>query len=144
MATNAKELKYWYLIKVKTKMGGDTVEILRWENHRQHTFNRFRWYFKYRAALIQIKYPKYEVDCTWGNDFRLRTPEEAMKDKIIGKKATLTKYRNLLKKAEDSWVDLFPIDSNPDYIKAVNKINRLQLELKQLENEQKESAQICH
>ena len=130
--STVNQVNHWVKITVKTRLGGDVVESLSWSNLRWHTRCRFGWYFNYRAALLQIKYPKYEVNMTWGNDAKPKTQLEKLQDKITGKKATITKFKNLLKKAEDSWTDLFPITTNPDYLKAVEKIQRLEGELEYL------------
>ncbi|UJP63972.1 hypothetical protein [Mongoliitalea daihaiensis] len=126
---NVNEVRHWVIVTVKTKKGGELVESLQWQELRWHTRCSFDWYFKYRAALLQIKYPRYEVDMRWGNNSKPKSEFEKLQDKITGKKATITKYKNLLKKAEDSWTDLFPITTNPDYNKAVEKIKRLEFEL---------------
>lgn len=60
------------------------------------------------------------------------TLEKIRKDKIRGKKATITKHKNSLKKAKDNWASLFPIEDDPDYQRAIEKIGRLEIELQSL------------
>jgi len=83
--------------------------------------------------LLQVKYPKFEVQATWGNEpAQGKTLEKIRKDKISGKKATITKHKNSLKKAKDNWASLFPIEDDPDYQRSIEKIGRLEIELQSL------------
>lgn len=56
-----------------------------------------------------------------------------LKNKLAGKKRTISKYSNLLQLAEQQWNKLFPISEDVLYIKAADKINRLKKELEHLE-----------
>lgn len=58
---------FWFRIKVYTKRGGEMVETLYWELLPFEVRMKWDWYFKYRAALLQVKYPRFVVDCIWGN-----------------------------------------------------------------------------
>lgn len=129
---------HWVVIKVKTKFGsGELFEFLKWDGLRFELRMKYDWYFKYRAALCQVKYPKYDVELRWGNE--PATPKRmnyVIKNKITAKKRVITEIENKLRKAESSWVEIFPIDEHPHYIKAKGKLARLKMELKAMEEEQ--------
>lgn len=136
--SSALEVVHYYSIRVYTRFGnGKLIEHLMWDRLPWETRIKFEWYFKYRAALLQVKYPKYYIDCSWGNEPAVgKSLEDIKKNKIVSKKRTITKFKNKLKKAEDNWTDIFPISEYPLYIKSVAKIKRLESELIELLNEQ--------
>ena len=61
------KLSFFRTIWVYTKVGGKLVENHTWENLSYQMISKWEWYFKYRAALLQIKYPKYWVKLIKGN-----------------------------------------------------------------------------
>lgn len=139
--SNAIHNVHWFVIKVYDKRGGNgtLVEFLKWENMRFDIRLKYDWYFKYRAALLQVKYPKYHVDCYWGNE-----PAQgnqlviSLKNRITAKKRQLTQCSNKIKLYRLRWHSLFPID---DYQKINDLIDKEQtlkhdLELLQLELDQ--------
>lgn len=99
---------------------------------------KWKWYFEYRAALYKVKNPRHVVELTTGSyDFipTIDQEKKRLRDKIIGKKATITKYENLLQKAKDTWNLLFPIEDDLHYKKCVLKIDKLKCELTLLEKD---------
>ena len=126
---NVNDRVHWYLIRVTTKMGGDLVEWIKWEGLPWATRCKFDWYFKYRAALLQVKYPKYHIEKTWGNvPADGKTAKQIIQNKISSKKGQLSKFKSLLFQAKANWNQIFPIENEPDYQKAVTKIQRLEKE----------------
>lgn len=112
----------------------ELVEHLSWVDLPWHTRMRFDWYFKYRRALLQVKYPKHHTVMKWGHyepegDQGLRI----LRNRIIAKKGKLTEVRNKLQKAIDHWDQLFPIEDDLLYKNAVAKIERIENELKELQ-----------
>ena len=49
-------------ISVREKIGSDVIEFLIWKNMDFKLVFKWDWYFQYRAALLQVKYPKYRVE----------------------------------------------------------------------------------
>lgn len=139
MITNAYERLFWVVIKVKTKRGnGDLVEYLKWGGLRFDLRNKYDWYFKYRAALLQVKYPKYYVEFIFGDD--PPTPDHVkhtLANKIKAKKGKITEIDRKLELARANWQELFPITQHPIYAKAEEKVQRLKMELSELEAELK-------
>jgi hypothetical protein len=94
---------------------------------------KYDWYFKYRAALLQVKYPKYIVECIWGNEpAQGRTLQQIRESKIRAKKAKTSELNNKIIIAKKNWARLFPIEDDILYQKAIAKIGRLESELKSL------------
>lgn len=100
-------------------------------------FAKWMWFFKYRAALYQVANPKHIVDFRTGS-FDYVPPIEQkikkLKDDIQGKKATITKIENRMKKGKAEWNELFPIEQDRFYIQAGDKVARLKTELQILED----------
>lgn len=123
---------FYFIIKVYTKKGGtgELIEFLKWSNLRFELRNKYDWYFKYRAALLQVKYPCYVVECYWGNEPATgKTLDQIRKDRIRSKKAKITEFKNKLEKARKEWSSMFPIEDDEFYQKAVSKIKKLEYEL---------------
>lgn len=127
---------YYFVIRVQTKMGGELVEFLKWSDLRFELRMKYDWYFKYRAALLQVKYPKYEVNTLWGQENASeRTSLQIMDARIRSKKSKICEHKNKLEKARSLWrTYIFPIEEDPLYQKAVEKIARLENELTELES----------
>lgn len=96
-------------------------------------FMRWKWFFRYRAALIQVQHPKQFVELEF---IKVKfTPDlqvllKRAKDKFIGAKATLTKYQNKKQEMEDSWNELFPIEQHPKYMFVMDKIDEYEVKRK--------------
>ena len=134
-AESVYDVVHWFNIKVINNRR-DVVEFYSWSGLQWRLRLKYDWYFKYRAALLQVKYPKLEVQIQWGNETATgKTLAEIHKAKITAKKATITKYKNKLQRARETWSDIFPIEDDIHYLKAVEKINRLENEFKQLVKE---------
>jgi hypothetical protein len=129
---------YYYVIKVFNKHR-DLIEYLDWSNMPMHTRNQFNWYFKYKAALLQVKYPRYEVVCLWGSEEPKGILAKIMaRNRVIAKKRKLTEYTNKLQNAIDTWNELIPIQEHPYWCKVQNKINLLKRDLEEaIKDEQK-------
>lgn len=127
---NVNSVVHYYNINVINEKR-DIVEFLSWSGLRWELRLKYDWYFKYRSALLQVKYPKFEVQTFWGhvpaND---KTLEEVRQSKIRAKKSKITEYKNKLEKAKANWSSLFPIEDDIFYKKAVEKIKRLENELR--------------
>ena len=97
-------------------------------------FMRWKWFFRYRAALIQVQHPKQFVELEF---IKVKfTPDlqvllKRAKDKFIGAKATLTKYQNKKKEMEDNWNELFPIQQHPKFMFVMDKIDEYEIKRKQ-------------
>lgn len=129
---NIADRVHYFNIKVKNE-NRETVEFLSWSGLRFDLRMKYDWYFKYRAALLQVKYPKFQIDVFWGNEpAHGKTLEQIRASKIRAKKAKITEIKNKLQKAKDSWSSLFPIEDDYHYQKAVSKLKRVEFEYKQI------------
>lgn len=95
---------------------------------------RWRWFFKYRAALYQVQNPKHFVVLDNGRYEYVEQAEEKrvrLANKIKSKKAKVTELQNKLKLAQDHWLlnNLFSIEDDPIYKRAVAKIESKKAEL---------------
>lgn len=109
-----------------------------WNGFPFSVFMRWQWFFRYRAALVQIEHPRKYVELvTWNYDYVPEAEElkQRLKNKIKSKKGKITQYKNSLKKAEKEWNQLFPIEEYILYQKAVAKIDRLERELNNLQRQ---------
>jgi hypothetical protein len=126
---SVSDVVHWYNIKVLNHKR-DLVEFLSWSGMKWDLRLKYDWYFKYRAALLQVKYPKFEIQSYWGNEPATgKTLEEIRQSKIRSKKSNITESKNKLNKAKDNWSSLFPIEDDIHYQRAVEKIKRLEFEL---------------
>lgn len=97
-------------------------------------YERWRWYFEYRAALLKVKHPKSYVQLNQGN-YEYVLPEDELRTKLENKiraaKSMVTQIDRKMQNLIDNWSELFPIDHHPDWTKIVQKKDyyRLQLNL---------------
>lgn len=103
-------------------------------------YDRWRWYFEYRAALLKVKHPKSYVQLNQGN-YEYVLPDDELRIKLENKiraaKCKITEFNRKLKKLIDSWSELFPIEEHPDYSKISGRLNWYKENLQLLLNEQK-------
>lgn len=95
---------------------------------------RWNWYFKYRAALLQVQNPKMYVELTTGGDW-IDDDQGRInyRNKVIAKKAKITTYKNRLKEIESTWNELFPIKEDPKYINTIAIIEKEEKTLQEME-----------
>ena len=124
---------HYYTIKVTDKLGGNLVEFLIWSGLKWELRLKYDWYFKYRSALLQVKFPKYIVVSHWGNEPATgKTLDQIKEQKRRSKKSQITKFKNQLLKAKENWTSLFPIEDDQFYKKALHKISQLEYKLQSL------------
>lgn len=129
VSSSVADVVHWFNIKVINNKR-EIVEFVSWSGLKWELRLKYDWYFKYRSALLQVKYPKFQVYTYWGNEPATgKTLEEIRQGKIRAKRSKITEYKNKLKKAELSWSSLFPIEDDIDYQRAVQKIKQLEFEL---------------
>lgn len=128
---NVSERLHWVRISCFSKRGnGELVEGLFWDNLPWVTRQKYDWYFRYRAALLQVKYPKSHIEHNWGHlTAPPKTMKQVLRNRIIAKKGKITEFKNKVSKARSQWNDLYPIDDHPNYQKALKKLERLKKEL---------------
>ena len=138
----ADEVVHYFQIQVKLRHGTPGVEYLVWSNLRWELRCKYDWYFKYRAALLQVKYPKHTVVTSWGHVPAVgKTLVQIVKGKVSSKKGKLTGFYNKLNKYKATWSSMFPIEDDLPYIKALEKIKRTEFELLELEKYFKEISE---
>lgn len=113
------------------------IERLDWYNIPYKVLNKWRWYFKYREALLKVKNPKCEVELKISQiEPDKKTISHYLKDQIAGKKRVITKTSNELE-LHKKWLidnDIFGLAGDDGRIeKAEAKIKKNQKELEELE-----------
>jgi hypothetical protein len=89
-SNNVLDVVHWFNIKVIDNKR-EIVEFISWSGMKWELRLKYDWYFKYRAALLQVKYPKFEVKIYWGNEPATgKNLEEIKRGKIRAKKSKLT------------------------------------------------------
>lgn len=128
-------LSYYFIVKVYDRQR-NLIECLQWTDMRYEIRLKWDWYFRYRAALLQVKYPRCEVQTFFGSEEpSRRTQQQILLNKARAKQRKLTQYKNLLGHARKDWNSLFPIEEDLLFQKAINKIQTLETELKTLQNQ---------
>jgi hypothetical protein len=116
--SSVSDVVHFFNIKVINSKR-ESIEFLSWSGLKWDLRLKYDWYFKYRAALLQVKYPKFEVQVFWGNEPATgKTLQEIIQGKIRSKKSKITEFKNKLSKFENSWSSLFPIEDDIDYNRA--------------------------
>lgn len=124
---------YFYSIKVIDKQR-NTIEFLNWRNIPLKTYYKFFWYYKYRSALLQVKYPRFEIIQFWGVDREpsVKSQELILKNKIISRKRKISEMNNKVNYVIKNWNELFSYEEEPIYLKFIEKKNKAEKELNEL------------
>lgn len=132
---NVSEKRFFVKIVAGEAPGGNPCIYFN-KDLRFETFMKWKWYFDYRAAFYKITYPKHKVDLLTGS-YDYIAPRElqikALRDSIAGKKRVITMYKNKIQMAKSEWNELFPIEDEPMYQKAISKVEKSQTELDNLQ-----------
>lgn len=120
--------------------------VMRWDNLPHAVAVKWRWYFNYRAALLQVQHPKAIIEHTWGAEEPSgRTQEHILRMAVSNAQGQLTKHLNRVDRAKREWekdrtekmatigIDMFDtstFESLPGYDKVIEKTNRKRFELK--------------
>ena len=135
-----KPVVFYRIIKVRKSLGKPVIESMKWENMSFIMVCKWEWYFRYRSALLQIKYPKYDVQLIKGSvepvgKTKLELEEQLKKKRKITCKRMVTKFTNIINEYEKEQKQLlFPNYSNKNYLKIKRKKAEYLRELQQLSN----------
>lgn len=139
---STQDVIHWVKIVVFDKRRVKVYSLI-WKGLIWELRIKYDWYFKYRAALCQVKNPKCEVQFTWGNEPATgKTLEEITRTKRIVHKAKITKSKNKLSEFisqfdeyKSKYCGLFPIETQDEYKIYVSSIELAEAKIKKLENE---------
>lgn len=131
---------YYFNIKVYGP-GREIVECLSWAGLRYELRLKWDWYFKYRAALLQVQYPKHTVEILHGSEPATgKTLEQLESNKLIALKGKITRAKNKLAAYEKefaawqkSYTEIFPREQHPANIAYSLNIAMAKNKLKDLE-----------
>lgn len=111
------------------------LEELTYDGFTLNQLSRWRWYFRYRAALFQIKYPKYFVEyASFKYDITPEKEIEDLKNRLISRKRKLTNLKNKFKIIVDNWSEIFPIEDDIRYKNTVKKLDEIEAEIIEMQN----------
>lgn len=103
----------------------NTVYRRQWQGLRLQQLTGRWWYFKRRAALAQLEFPKAEfrfvISKTASSEERSRFLAKKCRDKLAAAKATLSKVNMAIEKYKSEWLSLFSIEDDETYMKLIEK-----------------------
>lgn len=132
---------YYYNIVVRESRHGKVLAHLFWKGFKLEQHVKWKWYFKYREALLRIKHPRAFFDISWGGyePTEKKSQQRLLKDQITSKKRNLTKWKNKMKnykaevlKANKTRLIKIKFSDDVNYEKAIAKIDKLENELNEL------------
>lgn len=122
-----------------TDRDDDELARLAWGNMTLKQMLKWRWYFEYRACLIQVRYPRAWVRLSFVKEKPdTRTALNIAQNRLTACRSTLTKHLNRIDKAREQWrqddpMGLTKIEDTPNWKKVVAKTVRLKHELLEAE-----------
>lgn len=125
-------------IQVRKGYGQEIIESQEWRNMTLDFVIRWDWFITYKAALLQIKYPKYKVEIVkWDQDpvgkTKLQIQQDLNKKRTTTCKRMITKISNLLSAYEkEQRATLLPNFENEGYLNAKKKLQNYKDELETL------------
>lgn len=118
----------------------DSKLVFTWDNYTFSQYMRWKWYFRYRAAMLQVQHPKQAVEII---EFHWNLSDKeiekiAYKNKLVAARATLTKLEDKVAAFVANWNLLFPYENEPSYQAALLRIEAQKVKVQELEaiNEQ--------
>lgn len=109
-----------------------------WTGFKFECYNKWRWYFRYRCALLQVQYPKRYAEFVSFN-FEYQPPINEIRKRLIDRqrsaKAKVTEFANKIELAKKHWNQLFPIEEDDLYKRAMGKVESKKKEVIELQNQ---------
>lgn len=105
-----------------------------WTGLTLKQLTKWRWYFDYRACLVQVQFPRAQVRMTILKvEPDTRTALNIAQNRLTACRSTLTKHLNKVDKAREQWrisdpIGLTSIEDIPNWHKVVAKTVRLKHE----------------
>lgn len=110
-----------------------------WTGLHLQQMTRFAWYFRYRAALLQISNPRskiyMEINKTYETIDQRTDLIRTIKNKTTNAKAKLTQATLRLNAITSGWSELFPVDQHPHYDKVINELEQRRERIRELESD---------
>lgn len=142
-----QDKRFFVKIKAGPAPGGNPTAYFNY-GFTYANFNKWQWFFKYRAALIQVNHPRWTVHYTTGFEVYKPTQEALAKrnrDKYRAVTSQITAIRNRMAHGKRNWVELFPIEDTAAWQNAECKLLELEgrkaildMELSHFENREHE------
>jgi hypothetical protein len=133
---------YAVRIRAKHRMSDrdeQSAAHLEWTGLSLKQLTKWRWYFDYRACLIQVQYPRAQVRMTILKiEADTRTALNIAQNRLTACRSTLTKHLNKVDKAREQWrisdpMGLTSIEDTVLWPKVIIKTSRLKNELQAAE-----------
>lgn len=109
-----------------------------WTGYRFDNFMRWKWYFRYRAALLQVQNPKCYIEMKeYQYDVELdkKEAERHHRAKLTAARRKLTEAINKVERGKKEWNKLFSFEEYPDYQRASEIIEGYKARIVRLEEE---------
>lgn len=145
-------MKYRFWVNINLYEGkyinSGIKETYSWKDLTFDVRNKWNWYFRYRAALLQVQHPKNLIEMTWGKvEITDQSPAEHqliyLKRQRTSAKRMETMYKNAIKKyVENEKKKLFPDFENLKYKRAKNSLKNYQDQLNRIEDQIKILSQM--
>lgn len=138
-SNNKIETRIWVKITFNEKGISALQQCVYFRNEMSvEFFQRWKWFFEYRAALLRVKHPKAYISYRH-SPYEYVLPEDKYREKVrnryLADKRLLTKFQNRLNAVRENWNELFPIEENPEWNKVVEKMNYYQEQLRKSKEE---------
>lgn len=140
--TNRAMISYKVIITAKHRHSdneADEIARLIWKNMTFNQITKWRWYFEYRACLLQVQNPRAHVRLVRSKEHPdTRTALNIAQNRLTACRSTLTKHLNKVDKAREQWrisdpMGLTSIEDTPNWDKVIAKTVRLKNELLEAE-----------
>lgn len=133
----------WVVIKLYNINPNDAIDQYVYKDMTPDHRLKWDWFFRYRAALLQVQNPKLRVEMRWGAEQATgKTLEQLKAKKVITMKGKITKHKNTLadfiqefEKYKASYTQLFPIQDQLEYKRYINSIELAKSKIALLEQE---------
>lgn len=139
MEINAQNYRFWVVLEAHKKgfHASDPDRLMKWEGLTFQQRMRWEWYFRYRAALLQVEHPRWLIELRHGRvEVTMTEAEKAaqrLENKIRKAKADLTQATNRIERYKANYRGMFAIEEDAVYRALIDlqsirqyNLNRLQ------------------
>lgn len=122
MEMNAQNYRFWVVLEAHKKgfHASDPERLMKWEGLTFQQRMRWEWYYRYRAALLQVEHPRWLIELRHGRvEVTMTEAEKAaqrLENKIRKAKADLTQATNRIERYKAEYRGMFAIEEDGLYL----------------------------
>ena len=123
MSTYSKHFHYVIIIYAGKYPTGPILEKIEYKDMTWDIRMKYSWYLRYRSALAQVQHPRSYIESrSFSSEIKGKDELVMLRKAESTARGQVTKIINQMRKAKKHWNMLWPIEEDPLYLKAWEKL----------------------